>query len=105
MAYYQPPEPIVEWDKPSWTQGVTLKRQLDDGNWYAWRIPYNGIVPQAMAADLLGVSVMTINNWVNKGHLKHVKAAGQPSLIPLSEIKKVRKVLDEYGRLQTDALG
>ncbi len=85
--------------------GVTIKRQLEDGNWYAWRIPFNGVVTQAMAADILGVSVMTINNWVNAGNLKHIKARGQASLIPLSEIKKVRKVLLEYGRLRRDALG
>ncbi len=105
MAYYQPPKPVVEWDNGGLFQGVTIKRQLEDGNWYAWRIPYDGIVTQAMAADLLEVSVMTINNWVNAGDLKHLKAQGQPSLIPLSEIKKVRKVLLEYGRLNRNALG
>ena len=106
MAYAQPPKPVVEWDKgPSLFQGVTIKRQLEDGNWYAWRIPYNGVVSQAMAADILGVSVMTINNWVNAGDLKHIKARGQPSVIPLAEIKKVRKVLLEYGRLHRSALG
>jgi excisionase family DNA binding protein len=105
MAYYQPPKPQVDWDKPGLFQGVTIKRQLADGNWYAWRIPYNGVVPQAMAADILGVSVMTINNWVKAGHLKHIKARGQPSLVPMSEIKKVRKILLEYGRLRQDALG
>jgi hypothetical protein len=103
MAYARPPKPVVEWDNGGLFQGVTLKRQLEDGNWYAWRIPYNGVVPQAMAADILGVSVMTINNWVNAGDLKHIKQPGQPSLIPLSEIKKVKKVLDEYGRLRRDA--
>ncbi len=105
MAYYQRPKPIIEWDNGGLFQGLTIKRQLEDGNWYAWRIPYNGVVSQAMAADILGVSVMTINNWVNAGHLKHIKAPGQASLIPLSEIKKVKKVLEEYGRLQRDALG
>ena len=105
MAYYHPPQPVIEWDRPGWAQGVTIKRQLEDGNWYAWYYPSNGIVTQAMAADILGVSVMTINNWVNAGDLKHIKAMGQPSLIPLSEIKKVKKVLDEYGRLNRDALG
>jgi len=105
MAYYLPPEPIVAWDKPGLFQGVTIKRQLEDGNWYAWRTPYNGVVPQAMAADLLGVSVMAINNWVNAGSLRDIKTKGQPSVIPLSEIKRVRKVLLEYGRLRKDALG
>ncbi len=105
MAYYRAPKPVVEWDNPGLFQGVTIKRQLNDGKWYAWRIPYNGVVPQAMAADILNVSLMTINNWVNAGSLKHIKARGQPSVIPLSEIKRVRKVLLEYGRLNREALG
>lgn len=104
MAYYQPPD--VKWDKPGHFQGVTIKRRLEDGNDYAWRIPYNGVVTQAMAADILRVSVMTINNWVNSHALNEIKKQGPgPSLIPLREIKKVKKVLDEYGRLHRDALG
>lgn len=76
-----------------------------EGQWYAWRIPYNGAATQAMAADILDVSLMAVNNWVRSGAVKHVKPKGEPSLIPLSEIKKVRKVLREYGRLRRDALG
>lgn len=109
MAYPPPPKPVIEWDtRPGLFQGVTIRRQLEDGNWYAWRIPHNGVVPQAMAADILGVSVMTINNWVNSKSpaLREIKQRGPgPSLIPLSEIKKVKKVLDQYGRLRRDALG
>lgn len=107
MGYCQPPKPIIAWDnQPSRFQGVTIKRQLEDGNWYAWRIPFNGVVTQAMAADILRVSVMTINNWVNSHALREIKRRGPgPSLIPLSEIKKVKKVLDEYGRLRRSALG
>jgi hypothetical protein len=48
---------------------------------------------------------MTINNWVNSRALKDIKARGQPSLIPLREIKRVRAVLAEHGRLRRDALG
>lgn len=105
MSYYQPPEPIVEWDKAGMRQGVSIKRQLDDGKWYAWRIPFNGVVTQAMAADILGVSVMTVNNWVNSGALPHIKPNGQPSVIPLREIKRIRSVLLEHGRLRRGALG
>ena len=105
MAYWHPAKPEISWDKPGFLQGVTVKAQLEDGNWYEWRIPANGIVTQAMAADILGVSLMTVNNWVNAGHLRHIKAQGQPSLIPLTEIKKVKKVIEQYGRLRRDALG
>jgi hypothetical protein len=84
---------------------VTIKRELEDGNVYAWRIPFNGVVTQAMAAEILGVSLMTINNWVNSRTLRDIKAKGQPSLIPLREIKRVRSVLLEHGRLRRDALG
>ncbi|SRR6266571_3843830 len=98
MAYYQPP--VIKWDKPGLFQGVTLERLLEDGNWYAWRIPYNGVVSQAMAADILDVSVMTINNWVNAGALEALRQKGVPSVIPLSEIKRVRKMLKEHGRLR-----
>ena len=97
--------PIIEWDKPGFSQGVTIKRQLEDGNVYAWRIPYNGVVSQAMAADILDVSLMTVNNWVNSRAIGHIKQEGHPSLIPLHEIKRVRKILLEHGRLRRDALG
>jgi len=103
--YPQPPRPVVTWDEPGPAQGVTVERQLDDGNWYAWYVPHNGVAPQAMAADILGVSVMTINNWVNAGDLRHIKSPGQPSLIPLADIKRVKVVLDEHGRLRRSALG
>ena len=104
MSYYNLPKPEIVWDKPSPWQGVTIRRQLEDGNWYAWRIPHNGVVPQAMAADILKVSLMAVNKWVNAGTVRHIKAKGQPSVIPLSEIKRVRKILLEYGRLRRDAL-
>jgi hypothetical protein len=106
MAYYQPPEAIVKWDKGGGArQGVSITRQLEDGKQYVWRIPFNGVVTQAMAADVLGVSLMTINNWVNSGVLMHIKPKGQPSVVPLSEIKRVRNILLEHGRLRRDALG
>ena len=101
--YDQPP--TVTWDRPGPSQGVTLQRQLEDGNWYAWYVPHNGVATQAMAADILDVSVMTINNWVNAGHLTHIKAPGQPSVIPFADIKRLKVVLDEHGRLRRDALG
>ena len=53
MSYYQPP--IVKWDPGGLFQGVSITRQLEDGKKYVWRIPYNGVVTQAMAADILGV--------------------------------------------------
>ncbi len=96
MAYADP-KPDIKWDSPGLFQGVTIRRQIQ-GEWFAWKIPYNGLVSQAMAADLLNVSVMSINNWVRAGKLKHIKVAGQPSAIPLGEIKKVRKALVEEQR-------
>lgn len=106
MAYNQPPKPVVEWDRPGLFQGVTIKRQLEDGKWYAWRIPYNGVVTRAVAAELLAVTVMTISNWVESGALREVRHhPSGTSLMPLSEIKKVRKVMDDYGRLRRGALG
>jgi hypothetical protein len=103
MAYPRP-KVQVDWDNAGLLQGVTIKREID-GQWYAWKIPHNGVVTQAMAADILRVSLMSINNWVRAGTIKHIKPKGEPSLIPLSEIKKVKKVLDQYGRLRRDALG
>jgi hypothetical protein len=102
MSYYQPP--IVKWDSGG-LQGVTITRRLDDGNKYVWRIPYNGVVTQAMAADILGVSLMTINNWVNSGLLRDIKQKTLASVIPLREIKRVRKILLKHGRLRRDARG
>lgn len=102
---YPRPRPVVKWDRrPGYFQGVTIVHEID-GQLYEWKIPYNGVVTQAMAADILGVSLMSVNNWVRSGALKALKPPGQPSVIPLSEIKRVRKVLLEYGRLRREALG
>ena len=101
---YAPPNSKIQWDRPGPFQSVTILRQLE-GKWYAWKIPWNGAVTQAMAAEILGVSLMAVNNWVRSKAIKHIKVSGQPSLIPLSEIKRVRKVLAEYGRLRRGARG
>ena len=103
MAYPRP-SIQVKWDGFGPLHGVTVRREIN-GEWYAWRVPYDGVVTQAMAADILDVSLMAVNNWVRSGTIKHIKPKGEASLIPLSEIKKVRKVLLEYGRLRRDALG
>lgn len=103
MSYDE--RPSVKWDSGVLRQGVSIARQLEDGKKYVWRIPHNGVVTQAMAADILGVSLMAVNNWVNSGLLLHIKPKGQPSVIPLREIKRVRKILMEHGRLRRDALG
>lgn len=95
---YPDPAPVIEWDQPGLFQGVTVKRRIE-GEWYAWRVPYNGLASQAMTADILGVSVMTVNNWVRGNKIKHVKVDGVPSAIPLSEVKRVRKILEAQGRL------
>jgi len=99
MAYASPPPEIV-WDRPGLFQGVTIRR-LIEGEWYAWKIPHNGLVSQAMAADLLGVSVTAVNNWINSKKMRHIKIAGQPSAVPLSEIKRIKKLLTPRGRLAT----
>ena len=91
---YPSPEPRIVWDR----QGVTVERWLE-GQWYAERIPHNGLVTQALAAQLLGVSLMSINNWARAGKLRHIKVAGQPSVIPFSEIKRVKAVLEKERRL------
>ena len=98
---YAPPPTRVKWDRPGLFQGVTIEREID-GTWYAWRIPYNGLVPQSLAAELLGVSLMSVNNWVNPKNkkMRHIKVAGQPSAIPLSEVKRVRKILAQQKQLR-----
>ena len=95
---YPDPAPLIEWDRPGLMQGVTVKRRIE-GQWYAWHVPYNGLATQATVADILRVSVMTVNNWVRLGKIKHVKIDGLPSAIPLSEVKRVKKALDAQGRL------
>ncbi len=96
---YADSKPDIRWDPPGLFQGVTIRRQIQR-EWFAWKIPHNGLVSQAMAADLLNVSVMSINNWVRAKKIRHVKVAGQPSAVPLSEIKRVRKALAEERRLR-----
>jgi excisionase family DNA binding protein len=98
MAYADP-EPRVIWDRPTLFQGVTIEREID-GTIYAERIPHNGLVSQALAARLLGVSLMSVNNWVRSKKLRHIKVAGQPSAIPLSEVKRLRQILAKERRLR-----
>jgi hypothetical protein len=96
---YEDPELQITWDRPGLFQGVTIKREID-GTVYAERIPHNGLVSQALAARLLGVSLMSVNNWVRDKKVRHIKVTGQPSAIPLSEVKQVRKALAEERRLR-----
>lgn len=96
---YPPPEAEIKWDRPGLFQGVTLRHQID-GEWYAWRIPWNGLVSQAAAAQLLGVSQMAVNGWVRSGQMRHIKVAGQPSVIPLSEVKQIKARLGRGRRLR-----
>ena len=98
MAYASPPA-RVKWDPPGLFQGITIERYLE-GQWYAERIPHNGLVSQALAAELLGVSLMSVNNWVRAKKVRHIKVAGQPSAIPLSEVKRIRAVLAKEKQLR-----
>ena len=99
MSYHNP-EPRIIWDGPSLFQGVTIERFID-GTRYAERVPYNGLVSQALMAQLLGVSLMSVNNWVRARKVEHIKVSGQPSAIPLSEVKRVREILAEERRLRS----
>ncbi len=98
MAYVDP-QPRITWDRPGLFQGITIERYLE-GQWYAERIPHNGLVSQALAAELLGVSLMSVNNWVRAKKVRHIKVAGQPSAIPLSEVKRIRAVLAKEKQLR-----
>jgi len=98
MAYVDPPLRIT-WDRPGLFQGLTIERYLQ-GEWYAERILHNGLVSQALAAELLGVSLMSVNNWVRAKKVRHIKVAGQPSAIPLSEVKRIRAVLAKEKQLR-----
>ena len=98
MAYVNP-QPRITWDRPGLFQGIKIERYLE-GQWYAERIPYNGLVSQALAAELLGVSLMSVNNWVRAKKVRHIKVAGQPSAIPLSEVKRIRAVLAKEKQLR-----
>jgi len=89
----------VEWDPPGSPGGVLIRRRIA-GRSDEWRVPANGMVNQAMAADLLGVTRMTVNNWVRGGKLRHLKFPGQPSAIPLSEVKRIRRLLERERRIR-----
>jgi hypothetical protein len=96
---YSPPPSRVKWDRPGLLQGVTIEREID-GTRYAWRIPHNGLVSQALAAQLLDVSLMSVNNWARDKKIRHIKVAGQPSAIPLSEVKRIRAILAKEKQLR-----
>lgn len=100
MAYVQPPNVEIEWDRggPRVLRGVTIRREIE-GEWYAWRIPWNGVVRQAQAAELLDVSTMAVNNWVRSRRMEDIKLPGEPSMIPLREVKRIRDLLDGGNRL------
>jgi excisionase family DNA binding protein len=103
MAYFRPPDRLeINWDPPGFFGGVTIRRRIL-GKWYEWRVPHNGVVNQAMAADLLGVTRMSVNNWVRAGKLKHLKIPGHPSAIPLSDVKRIKKELQRQPRLRWEA--
>ena len=95
---YPTPEAEIQWDHPGRFQGVTFFQEIE-GERYAWKIPWNGLISQALAAQLLGVSQMAVNGWIRSGRMRHVKVAGQPSAIPLSEVKRIKKLLGQKGRL------
>ena len=95
---YPPPEAEIQWDRGGPFQGVTFFREIE-GERYAWKIPHNGLVSQALAAQLLGVSQMAVNGWVRTGQMRHIKVAGQPSAIPLSEVKRIKNLLGPGRRL------
>lgn len=90
----------IEWSPPGLPGGVVIRRRIG-GQWYEWRVPYNGLVNHAMTADLLNVTTMTISNWTRGrgGTLRSIKLPGHPSAIPLSEVKRVRKILLKQRRL------
>lgn len=95
---YPTPEPEIYWDNPpGFRQGVTIVRWIN-GEEYHERIPHNGLVSQALAAKLLGVSLMSVNNWVRARKIRHIKVAGQPSAIPLAEVKRVMAAIDKERR-------
>ena len=101
MAYLQQKDRLeVEWSPPGLSGGVVIRRRIA-AKWYEWRVPFNGLVSQAMAADLLNVTKMSISNWTKGrgGTIKQVKIPGQPSAIPLSEVKRVRAILLKQRRL------
>ena len=98
MAYNQPPEAEIEWDLPGPWQGVTVRQATHRGV-YQWTIPWNGSVPQALAAELLAVSTMSVNSWVRNNRMDHIKLPGKPSVIPLKEVKRIRKLLAGGNRL------
>src|SRR6266550_1402957 len=50
----------------------------------------NGSVNQTRAADLLGVTRMSVINWVRAGKVKRLKLPGHPSAVPLTEVKRVK---------------
>ena len=92
------------WDRRRHLQGVTIQREID-GELYEWRIPWNGLVPQAMAADLLGVSTMAVNKWVRSGKMKDIKLPGESSVIPLREVRRIRELLAGGNRLPPGCRG
>ena len=94
MAY--PRGARIEWDPPDFLQGVNIYKEIG-GVEYGWRVPHNGLVPQALAADLLGVSIVTVNTWVRAGKMHQVKPPGQPSAIPLSVVKTFKRLRAEGG--------
>ena len=104
MAYVSP-EPVIYWENPPGPrQGVILRHRLN-GEEFDEYIPYNGIVTQALAARLLDVSLMTINNWVRGKKLRHIKIAGQPSVIPFAEVKRIKAIRERDAQLMARQRG
>lgn len=56
-------------------------------------------VSQAMAADLIGVSVTAINNWINTRRMQPSQDRRPAVRHPCVEINRIKKLLTPRGRL------
>ena len=75
------------WDnRPGPDQGITLIRQMHGRDWETW-VPPDGALSQIETAAVLGVTLMSVNRYVNAGKLEDRKEQGI-SMIPLPEIKR-----------------
>lgn len=60
-------------------------------------IELHDYVTQTRAAELLGVTRMTLYNWLRDGKLQAVRVAGF-RMIPQSEVDRLKKEIDEAAK-------
>ncbi len=73
-------------------EGIIVIRTDRFGQRWELRLQRGSFVTIRVAAGLLGVTPMTVSNWLRSGQIKHGRAMGKgATVIPLNEVERVAR--------------